>query len=259
MNVVKRLDANELWNAMRGSGLPFALIDPTGHVFLDANQQYAALFCLKERRIKGVDVRTLYPPDIQKWIASIDEGFARGTLTLIRGQVSLGRSDGTTVRLAGWSRRIEGVSGRPLVVTSAVDMASGAEPPDDEEWVDRAPRVFGLPDDSRASSQTSEERAEELERHLWRIALELRTAGVIPDLSDKLPLGSIRRFGELPARQREIATRLVAGERVSHIAREMYLSPSTVRNHLTAVFRRFGVHSQVELIAELRGSTPPAI
>jgi DNA-binding CsgD family transcriptional regulator len=33
----------------------------------------------------------------------------------------------------------------------------------------------------------------------------------------------------------------------------MYLAPSTVRNHLTAVFRKFGVNSQAELIEALRG------
>ena len=31
----------------------------------------------------------------------------------------------------------------------------------------------------------------------------------------------------------------------------MYLSPSTVRNHLTAIYRKFGVHSQAALLAKL--------
>jgi DNA-binding CsgD family transcriptional regulator len=31
----------------------------------------------------------------------------------------------------------------------------------------------------------------------------------------------------------------------------MYLSPSTVRNHLSTIFRKLGVHSQAELIDRL--------
>lgn len=56
---------------------------------------------------------------------------------------------------------------------------------------------------------------------------------------------------------KEIVVKLVAGKRVPEIAREMYLSPSTIRNHLTAVFRRFGVHSQVELITLLKRPSGP--
>jgi DNA-binding CsgD family transcriptional regulator len=32
----------------------------------------------------------------------------------------------------------------------------------------------------------------------------------------------------------------------------MYLSKSTVRNHLSVVYGKFGVHSQAELLAKLR-------
>lgn len=55
----------------------------------------------------------------------------------------------------------------------------------------------------------------------------------------------------LSTRQWEILMRLVRGERVRDIADALYLSPSTVRNHLTAIYRRFGVHSQAGLLAKL--------
>lgn len=61
-----------------------------------------------------------------------------------------------------------------------------------------------------------------------------------------LPHGS-----ELSARQSEVVARLVDGERVPKIARSMFLSPTTVRNHLSAIYRKFGVHSQAELMAAL--------
>jgi len=60
---------------------------------------------------------------------------------------------------------------------------------------------------------------------------------------------------ELSPRQWEIASRLVQGDRVATIATEMYLSQSTVRNHLSAIFQKFGVHSQPELLALWRHST----
>ena len=41
------------------------------------------------------------------------------------------------------------------------------------------------------------------------------------------------------------------------IARSMYLSQSTVRNHLTAVYRKFGVHSQRELLELLTSTAHP--
>jgi DNA-binding CsgD family transcriptional regulator len=57
---------------------------------------------------------------------------------------------------------------------------------------------------------------------------------------------------ELPRRQRDIVDRLLRGERVPSIAASMYISPNTVRNHLSHVFTVFGVHSQSDLLALLR-------
>jgi len=56
---------------------------------------------------------------------------------------------------------------------------------------------------------------------------------------------------ELSPREREVLTMVLDGYRVSTIARALYLSPSTVRNHLSAIFRKFGVRSQAELVEEL--------
>lgn len=76
---------------------------------------------------------------------------------------------------------------------------------------------------------------------------------------DALPvLKTLSLDHELSARQTEVVARLIAGERVPDIAQSMYLSPSTVRNHLVAIYRKFGVHSQAELLAVLlRASSAP--
>jgi DNA-binding CsgD family transcriptional regulator len=255
---VKRPTASEVWDAMRTTDSPFALIDPTTHLFTDANEQYAALFERSASEIKGVSVPSLYAPEIRESIESINGAFARGTLQSVRGQISVRRSNGEMVELMGWSRRIDGISEHPLVVTAAVETKSDSTLPDDRGWVAQAPHVFGLSDDSSGSAQdNAARRADQLEQHMWRIAQEVRAAGLIPAAGETLPRGQIKEFSEMTSRQREIVTRLLAGERVGEIAREMYLSPSTVRNHLTAVFRRFGVHSQLELISVVKDLWDP--
>jgi PAS domain S-box-containing protein len=62
---------------------------------------------------------------------------------------------------------------------------------------------------------------------------------------------------ELTSREEEVVSRLLRGQRVATMAKEMYLSPTTIRNHLTAVFRKAGVHSQHELIELLGRPRPP--
>jgi DNA-binding CsgD family transcriptional regulator len=69
---------------------------------------------------------------------------------------------------------------------------------------------------------------------------------------------------QLSAREVEIVSRLFNGDRVPAIADSLFLSQSTVRNHLSAVFRKLGVRSQQELIYVLRealpaSDAPPAI
>jgi PAS domain S-box-containing protein len=57
--------------------------------------------------------------------------------------------------------------------------------------------------------------------------------------------------GNFSTRQWEILNRLLRGERVDEIAADLYVSPSTVRNHLAAIYKKFGVHSQTQLLAKL--------
>lgn len=101
----------------------------------------------------------------------------------------------------------------------------------------------------------------ELERGLARIANEIQALRVAVGVAD-LPAGDIvPELADLSSRQWEIVTRLLAGQRPPAIAEAMYLSQSTVRNHLSAVFRKLGVHSQQELIDRLQTqqtNRPPA-
>ena len=103
------------------------------------------------------------------------------------------------------------------------------------------------------SLPSSPPRVSELERHLWRIAAEVEASGILLHLGS-IPARALSRRSEAAAltpRQWDILRRIVGGERVPTIAKELFLSQSTVRNHLSAIFDRFGVHSQAELLALL--------
>ena len=103
-----------------------------------------------------------------------------------------------------------------------------------------------------ALPEADADRANRLEAYLAHIGAQVRAAGVA------MP-GSAGRFVDLPQlteRQNDIARRLVEGQRVRSIADDLFLSPSTVRNHLSAIFRALGVRSQSELLGRLLTQRP---
>jgi DNA-binding NarL/FixJ family response regulator len=103
------------------------------------------------------------------------------------------------------------------------------------------PAVEPYAPDSTGTSQ--------LAGHLRRIAAQIEAAGALAPFIETAANLAIPAEPELSPRQWEIASRLLGGERVPTIAAEMYLSQATVRNHLSAIFQKFGVHSQRELLA----------
>jgi DNA-binding CsgD family transcriptional regulator len=56
----------------------------------------------------------------------------------------------------------------------------------------------------------------------------------------------------LSKREQEVVAELRSGSRVQTIARQLSISPTTVRNHLQRIFWKLGVHSQAELIEYVR-------
>ena len=91
-----------------------------------------------------------------------------------------------------------------------------------------------------------------LERHLDRIGHEVESSGRLTVVSAMPQRSDVPGLDELSERQWEVATRLVRGERVPTIARGMFLSPSTVRNHLSTIYRKVGVSSQAALLELLQ-------
>ena len=66
--------------------------------------------------------------------------------------------------------------------------------------------------------------------------------------------GPLSAVDTLTRREKDVLQLLLDGRRVSSIARTLYLSPQTVRNHLKAIFRKLGAHSQAELLDSLRAA-----
>jgi DNA-binding CsgD family transcriptional regulator len=68
----------------------------------------------------------------------------------------------------------------------------------------------------------------------------------------------------LSDREAQVVRLLLSSLRVPLIARQLHLSPSTVRNQLSMVYRKLGVSSQQQLILLFHGfwrdrRTPPAL
>jgi DNA-binding CsgD family transcriptional regulator len=103
---------------------------------------------------------------------------------------------------------------------------------------------------SWSESLDPSKRVVQLEGHLRRIGHEIEAAGIAPLGAHSVP--GTPAGEHLSAREFEIVTRMLRGDRVTTIARDLYLSTSTVRNHLSHIFRKLGVHSQVELIEAIQ-------
>lgn len=148
-------------------------------------------------------------------------------------------------------------AGQPVMISTQVITYDGSTAPIDVVFLPvqngngRAESLFLLRESQRPGLVESNAKASVLEQHLLRIAQELEAAGIAAKLGQVSSLMTPPEVGKLSSRQIEVLTRLLSGERVAGIARDMFISPSTVRNHLSAIFAKFGVHSQSELVDRL--------
>ena len=112
--------------------------------------------------------------------------------------------------------------------------------------------AFALLDEESADALTS---SLGMKLALWKFHEVVRSATASRMAAD-LPADA--GLGLLSGRELEIVMRLLDGDRVRAIAESLFLSPSTVRNHLSAVFRKLRVGSQQELIHRLRRTDAPS-
>ncbi len=91
-----------------------------------------------------------------------------------------------------------------------------------------------------------------LEHGMQKIAELVKELGMAPPDTERHRPEVEAILGQLSARERQIVELLLASRRVPGIAATLGISPHTVRNHLKAVFRKLGVHSQEALLELLR-------
>jgi DNA-binding CsgD family transcriptional regulator len=89
------------------------------------------------------------------------------------------------------------------------------------------------------------------ERALWRLGSGMEASAVSRELAGIAP-GRLSQLQRLTTRELDIVGRLMTGDRVPAIATSLFLSQSTVRNHLSAVFKKLKVSSQQELLHAIR-------
>ena len=84
----------------------------------------------------------------------------------------------------------------------------------------------------------------DVEQLLWQMRHGIEAVCTSCDIAN----AQFPALSELSSRELEVVARLFGGQRVPAIAKALFVSQSTVRNHLSSVFRKLNVRSQQELI-----------
>lgn len=87
---------------------------------------------------------------------------------------------------------------------------------------------------------------------LQRIAEELATIHhLVPAVPAGPKLRPLPELRSLSPREWEVLRGLVEHRRVPTLARDLHISPHTVRNHLKSIYSKLSVHSQTELLEKI--------
>lgn len=228
-----------------------------GHYYLATDHNHAALAdflsCGKLMRDWGLDVATLIP-----WRTSAAEAWLRldnrdQARQLIHDQQAQSRNDAPRTR--GLSLRllaaISSPNRRPQLLLEALELF--------EECGDRFEQARVLADLSRAYHMLgNNRRARMVFRRALHVAKMCEANPLchellsIPDISGTAPdMESPTRIGALTDSERRVASLAVMGYTNLEIAAKLYITPSTVEQHLTRVYRKLGVKGRKDLPVEL--------
>jgi PAS domain S-box-containing protein len=182
----------------------------------------------EEQELVGQSIEVVIPPELDEILkhelAAIEAGDCRARLTLLQ------RKDSTTFPVLTLPQRREPGDGDKPYLAVIVDLGT-----------------------IQSAKPATQGPAGGLRPNLERIALEIQMVGLTAGSASTvpLPLGH-PELARLSEREKEVLARLVAGERVPTIARDLHISPHTVRNHLKSMYRQLGASGQAALIERVR-------
>jgi PAS domain S-box-containing protein len=198
-----------------------------------ANRRILELTGYEAGELDGKPLAKLVPEELHEVLkleqAKAREGDARTRLSALR------RKDGRAIPVAVAPQWLEDTpSGQPAVISVVIDLAEV-----------HAARPMG----AAAGSLAAE---------LAHVASRLQTLTLSVSLSDRagVPIDD-PALRELSTRERQILVLLMQGLRVPALAERLFISQSTVRNHLKSIYRKLGVASQQELIDRVTLLTSP--
>jgi len=82
---------------------------------------------------------------------------------------------------------------------------------------------------------------------VMRLVAEAVHGEILPDLA-KTVLQQAAKTHQLTAHELELVVRLMRGQSVAEISAAVFLSVGTIRNQLSEIYRKFGVHSRAALL-----------
>jgi DNA-binding CsgD family transcriptional regulator len=212
---------------------------------------FAALLGLDQQTPNDVQLRAVVTPAVWPILEQMLAGVASGVIESCRGRGHLRRPAGGEIEVFAWLGPMDGPRRGEHALLAVVPCEGRARPP--EPWPAGFETSRGI-----QSGATSDERAARLERHLTRIASEVQAAGILELGSWRGAWWSHPALSGLTERQANVLRMVVAGEGVADIGEALFVSPSTVRNHLSTIYRKVGVRSKAELLARLLRDDPSA-
>lgn len=217
----------QLQNAIEKMNAGLLVRSPNGKV-LFANDRLRGWLGYTPEELDGQDTSFFVPlemkEEVEEEMQEILTGDERSRIVVLK------RKGGRTMPIV-WAPHVLR-DGEDIVAVIAVVMDLGD--------VQTAKRVGSVPPRSLAAS-------------LERIADELRAISLFAGSAsiEGVPHNH-PQLQQLSAREREILSELVGGIRVPAIAKKLFISPHTVRNHLKSMYRKLGVPDQAGLIERIR-------
>ena len=98
----------------------------------------------------------------------------------------------------------------------------------------------------------SDEDRQRIEHHMLRIVNEYSAVRAIAQLQTLPDCEHLPALARLTTREFQVLMLLGEGARAKAIAERLFVSESTIRNHLSSIYSKFGVHTQSELLLMLR-------